>query len=49
MHPLTFAKNHPVAVVTNMTLGAIFLPWVLSMVRNATGVGVNLPSYGGGS
>ncbi len=45
MHPLTFAKQHPVAVLTNMALGAIFLPAVLRAVNNATGVGVSLPSY----
>ena len=49
MHPLTFAKNHPVAVITNMALGMIIGPWILSMVNRATGVGINLPSYGGNS
>jgi len=47
MHPLTFAKNHPVAVITNMALGMMIGPWILSMI-NRTGVGISLPSYGGG-
>jgi hypothetical protein len=49
MHPLTFAKNHPVAVVTNMALGMMVGPWIVSMLRNMTGVGVSLPSFGGNS
>ena len=49
MHPLTFAKNHPVAVITNMALGMIIGPWILSMVNRTLGVGVSLPSYGGNS
>jgi predicted membrane protein len=49
MHPLTFAKNHPVAVVTNMALGMMVGPWIVSVVRNMTGIGVSLPSYGGSS
>lgn len=47
MHPLTFVKNHPVAVVTNMVLGAMFLGPILSKVQSITGVGVSVPSYGG--
>jgi hypothetical protein len=47
MHPLRFAKEHPVAVVTNMALGMIVGPWVLNMVRSTTGVGINLPRYSG--
>jgi len=48
MHPLTFAKNHPTAVIVNMALGAMILPSVLAMVRRMTGVGISLPSVGGG-
>lgn len=46
MHPLTFVKNHPVAVVTNMALGMIVGPWALGVIRRTTGVSVNLPSVG---
>ena len=46
-HPLTFAKQHPVAVGVNMALGAIFLPKILGWINGTTGVGVSLPSYGG--
>ena len=47
MHPLRFAKEHPVAVVTNMALGMIVGPWVLARINGVTGVGINLPRYGG--
>lgn len=46
MHPLRFAKEHPVAVVTNMALGMIVGPYLLSMVNRTTGIGVNLPRVG---
>jgi hypothetical protein len=49
MHPITFTKNHPVGVITSMALGMIIGPWILSMLRGVTGVGVSLPSYGGGN
>lgn len=47
MHPVKFAKAHPVAVVTNMALGMIVGPAVLSMLGRWTGVNVSLPSVGG--
>jgi hypothetical protein len=47
MHPITFAKNHPVAVITNMALGMIIGPWILGMLRGVSGVGISLPSVGG--
>lgn len=47
MRPWTFAKNHPVAVVTNMAIGMVAGPWVLSQVRRFTGVSVSVPTIGG--
>jgi len=51
MHPITFTKDHPVAVITCMALGMIAGPWALSMIESTTGVSVGLPrvSRGGGS
>jgi hypothetical protein len=46
MHPISFAKAHPVAVVTNMALGMIVGPAILGWVSRSTGVNVKLPSYG---
>ena len=48
MRPLSFAKNHPVAVVTNMALGMIVGPWILRTINRTVGVGVSLPSVGSG-
>lgn len=48
MRPLQFAKDHPVAVITNMAIGYILLPWLLSTLGSFTGVGIKLPQYGGG-
>jgi hypothetical protein len=47
MHPLSFAKAHPVAVITNMALGMIVGPAILRSINGFTGIGVNLPSVGG--
>jgi len=46
MHPLTFAKNHPVAVGTNMALGMIVGPWLIGVIRRTTGISVSLPRVG---
>jgi hypothetical protein len=46
MHPLTFVKNHPVAVITNMALGMMIGPAILRTINNITGVSVGLPSVG---
>lgn len=48
MHPLTFAKNHPVAVVVNMALGMMIGPAILRAVNGFTGISVNLPTVGNG-
>jgi hypothetical protein len=45
MHPITFTKQHPAAVFTSMAAGMIFGPWVLGVIRQVTGVNVNLPAY----
>ena len=47
MHPISFTKAHPVGVLVSMAAGMIVGPWILNMVRSATGVGVSLPSVGG--
>lgn len=47
MHPLRFAKEHPVAVIVNMGLGMVIGPWILSTANRFTGIQVGLPSYGG--
>jgi hypothetical protein len=44
--PISFAKEHPVAVITNMALGMIIGPYVLSLVGRYTGVSVALPKVG---
>lgn len=49
MHPIRFAKEHPVAVGVNMALGVMVGPWALSLVRRYTGVSLSLPNYGNGS
>jgi hypothetical protein len=49
MHPVSFVKAHPVATITLMAAGMIVGPAILSRFGNLTGVGVNLPSYGGSS
>lgn len=46
MHPISFTKAHPVAVVTSAAVGMVFGPAVLGWLKNATGVGVRLPSAG---
>jgi hypothetical protein len=48
MHPISFAKAHPVAVITNMALGMAIGPWVLGMINRNTGVNVSIPTYGNG-
>lgn len=48
MRPVTFAKEHPVAVVVNMAIGYMVLPWIMSTLGRYTGVGVRLPQYNGG-
>lgn len=48
MAPITFAKNHPVAVLTNMFLGVIVGPPILRYIGNVTGVGISLPRVGNG-
>jgi hypothetical protein len=48
MHPLSFAKQHPMAVVVNMALGMMVGPAILRMVGSSTGVSVRLPSVGNG-
>lgn len=47
MRPIGFIKAHPVGVLTSMAAGMIVGPWLLNLVNSATGVNVNLPSYGG--
>ena len=47
MHPISFMKDHPVAVVTNMALGMIVGPAILGAIGRWTGVSVRLPSVGG--
>lgn len=49
MHPVTFVKAHPVGVLVSAAAGMMIGPWILGMVRSATGVGVSLPSVGGGN
>lgn len=46
MHPISFTKAHPVAVVTSMALGMVVGPAILSAVGRWTGVSVRLPSVG---
>lgn len=46
MHPLSFAKAHPVAVVVNMALGMMIGPWILGRIGGMTGLGISLPSVG---
>jgi hypothetical protein len=47
MHPISFLKAHPVAVLTNMALGMMVGPAILGAVGRWTGVTVRLPSVGG--
>ena len=47
MGPIRFIKAHPIGFILSAATGMIVGPWALSMVRNATGVGVSLPSVGG--
>jgi len=47
MHPITFTKEHPLGVIASFALGMVFGPWLLSTVQGKTGVGINLPTYGG--
>jgi len=48
MHPISFIKAHPVAVLTSMAAGMIVGPWVLSKVGGTTGISLNLPTVGNG-
>jgi len=48
MHPVRFVKAHPLGTVVSMAAGMVVGPWVLSMINNATGVGLTLPTYGNG-
>lgn len=48
MRPVTFVKQHPVGFILSAATGMIVGPWVLRMVNNATGIGVNLPTVGSG-
>jgi hypothetical protein len=44
MHPIQFAKAHPVAVITNMVIGMAVGPWILSKIGSTTGINVSVPS-----
>jgi len=46
MHPISFTKAHPVAVLVSMAVGYAVLPALLGKVRDVTGVGVRIPQYG---
>jgi uncharacterized membrane protein YdjX (TVP38/TMEM64 family) len=46
MHPISFAKAHPVAVITCAAGGMAFGPAVLGWLRNVTGVGIRIPTGG---
>jgi hypothetical protein len=48
MHPITFTKQHPAGVVVSFAMGMVFGPWLLNAIQGKTGVGLSLPSYGGG-
>lgn len=48
MHPVRFVKAHPAGTVITFAAGMMIGPWVLSIVNNATGVNVSLPTYGNG-
>lgn len=47
--PVAFVKAHPVAVVTSFAAGAIFWPWLSSMIGSRAGVNISLPTYGSNS
>lgn len=47
MHPISFTKAHPVAVLVSGAAGMIVGPWLLGMLQNSTGIGLRLPSVGG--
>lgn len=47
MHPIRFAKEHPVGVLVSMGVGMMVGPWILSLGNRYTGINVSLPSYGG--
>lgn len=47
MHPITFAKAHPVGVLVSMGLGMMVGPAILGSVNRWTGVSIRLPSVGG--
>ena len=47
MHPISFVKAHPVAVITSAAAGMIIGPAVLGWINRTTGVNIGLPSVGG--
>jgi hypothetical protein len=44
--PITFTKQHPVAVAVTLAVGYIAVPWLLGMLGGITGVRVRLPQVG---
>jgi hypothetical protein len=47
MHPFSFIKAHPVAVIISAGAGMIAGPAVLGWINRTTGISVGLPSVGG--
>ena len=47
MRPVTFVKEHPVAVVVNMGIGMFAGPWILSTISRFTGVSISVPTFRG--
>ena len=48
MHPIAFAKAHPLGVVVSMGLGMVVGPAILGTLGSWTGINVRLPSVGNG-